>query len=222
MNNIYIKNIKKTYNDSIIVLKDINLNINQGDFISIIGPSGSGKTTLLNIIATLDNFDSGQYFFQKRNINNLKENEKNIFRNKNIGFIHQFHYLIPELTTLENTILPLLINNNKFKDSVKIATNLLTEFNLVKKINTKTKLLSGGEQQRISIARAMINSPPLIIADEMTGNLDEQNSNKVFDFFIDKAKAKNQTIIFVTHNIKLANKADIKYKLEKGVLQQYK
>ena len=222
MNNIIeIKNLKKSYGSNIHILKNINFTVNKGDFISIIGPSGSGKTTLLNIIGILDTFNAGQYFFNKVDTKILQENEKNIFRNKNIGFIHQFHYLIPELSTIENVILPMLIGNYDYNESVKKAEELLNEFNLSDRINSKTKLLSGGEQQRVSIARAMINSPDLIIADEMTGNLDEESSDNIFDFFIEKANIKNQTIIFVTHNIKLADKAKLKYKLENGRLDKY-
>jgi len=223
MNNlIEIKNLIKSYdNSNINVLKNINLIVNRGDFISIIGPSGSGKTTLLNIIGILDTFNNGQYFFNNIDAKNLHEKDKNIFRNRNIGFIHQYHYLIPELTTIENVILPMLIANYDYNESIKKAEILLNEFNLKDKINSKTKLLSGGEQQRVSIARAMINSPDLIIADEMTGNLDEENSNNIFEFFVEKASIKKQTIIFVTHNIKLAGKAKLKYKLENGILQKY-
>ena len=222
MNNlINISNLKKSYNHkySINILTNINLIVNKSDIISIIGPSGSGKTTLLNIIGTLDNFDSGNYFFKKININSLKEKDKNQFRNKNIGFIHQFHHLIPELSTLENIIMPSLIGNNNYNDSTIKAKNLLDEFNLTNRMNLKSKFLSGGEKQRASIARAMINSPDLIIADEMTGNLDEKNSNDIFNFFIKTAIKKNQTVIYVTHNLKLANKAKKKYILEKGFLE---
>ena len=153
MNNIIeIKNLKKSYGSNIHILKNINFTVNKGDFISIIGPSGSGKTTLLNIIGILDTFNGGQYFFNKVDTKILQENEKNIFRNKNIGFIHQFHYLIPELSTIENVILPILIGNYDYNKSVKKAEELLNEFNLSDRINSKTKLLSGGEQQRVSIA----------------------------------------------------------------------
>ena len=208
MNNIIeIKNLKKSYGSNIHILKNINFTVNKGDFISIIGPSGSGKTTLLNIIGILDTFNGGQYFFNKVDPKILQENEKN--------------NLIPELSTIENVILPMLIGNYDYNESVKKAEELLNEFNLSDRINSKTKLLSGGEQQRVSIARAMINSPDLIIADEMTGNLDEESSDNIFDFFIEKANIKNQTIIFVTHNIKLAGKAKLKYKLENGILEKY-
>ena len=223
MNNlININKIIKSYTNNVNVINSVDFAVNEGDFISIIGPSGSGKTTFLNIIGVLDNFNSGKYFFRDYDILKLKDREKDIFRNKNIGFIHQFHYLIPELTTIENVILPLLISNYNYKESIVRAKLLLDEFGLIEKISLKSKFLSGGEQQRVSIARAMINSPSLIIADEMTGNLDDKNSDYIFNFFVDKAKNLNQTIIFVTHNIKLANRAHIKYKLENGTLEQYK
>lgn len=225
MNNVIkINKLNKTFyqvNQVIKVLHNINLEINHGDFISIIGPSGSGKTTLLNIIGTLDNYSEGKYLFDNIDIKKLKEKEKNFFRNKNIGFIHQFHYLIPELSPLENVILPLLISGLNIKESKIKGESLLIDFGLKDRINLKTKYLSGGEQQRISIARAMINNPILLIADEMTGNLDEKNSKNIFEFFIEKANLNNQTIIFVTHNNKLATKAKNKYRLENFSLTQY-
>ena len=222
MNNfIDLRNIIKSYNDEIKILNNINFSVNQSDLISIIGPSGSGKTSLLNIIGSLDGFNSGTYQFNNIDVLKLKEKEKNKFRNKNIGFIHQFHYLIPELTSLENIILPLLISNLSLKDSIEIGHTYLKEFNLENRKNIKSNLLSGGEQQRVSIARAMINSPSLILADEMTGNLDEKNSELIFEFFINKIKQNQQTLIFVTHNNKLANIAKVKYKLENGSLERY-
>ena len=222
MNNfIDLRNIIKSYNDEIKILNNINFSVNQSDLISIIGPSGSGKTSLLNIIGSLDSFNSGTYQFNNIDVLKLKEKEKNKFRNKNIGFIHQFHYLIPELTSLENIILPLLISNLSLKDSIEIGHTYLKEFKLEDRKNIKSNLLSGGEQQRVSIARAMINSPSLILADEMTGNLDEKNSELIFEFFINKIKQNQQTLIFVTHNNKLANIAKVKYKLENGSLERY-
>ena len=222
MNNLIdLKNIIKSYNDEIKILNNINFSVNQSDLISIIGPSGSGKTSLLNIIGSLDGFNSGTYQFNNIDVLKLKEKEKNKFRNKNIGFIHQFHYLIPELTSLENIILPLLISNLSLKDSIEIGHTYLKEFKLEDRKNIKSNLLSGGEQQRVSIARAMINSPSLILADEMTGNLDEKNSELIFEFFINKIKQNQQTLIFVTHNNKLANIAKVKYKLENGSLERY-
>ena len=221
---IKINNISKSFyynNQKIDVLKNINLNIKKEDFISIIGPSGSGKTTLLNIIGTLDDFDSGEYFFKNNNIIHLNESQKNVFRNINVGFIHQFHYLIPELTTLENIILPELISGKKTGESINNAKSLLKDFGLNDKIDVKSKLLSGGEQQRISIARSMINKPDIIIADEMTGNLDEKNTIDIFNFFLKQIKKNKQTLIFVTHNNQLASKAKIKYSLENGTLNQY-
>ena len=222
MNNfIDLRNIIKSYNDEIKILNNINFSVNQSDLISIIGPSCSGKTSLLNIIGSLDGFNSGTYQFNNIDVLKLKEKEKNKFRNKNIGFIHQFHYLIPELTSLENIILPLLISNLSLKDSIEIGHTYLKEFKLEDRKNIKSNLLSGGEQQRVSIARAMINSPSLILADEMTGNLDEKNSELIFEFFINKIKQNQQTLIFVTHNNKLANIAKVKYKLENGSLERY-
>ena len=225
MNNLIdISNLKKSYhqdNFDVNVLKKINLKVNRGDFISIIGPSGSGKTTLLNILGTIDKFDDGQYFFNNENIKKFNESNIDRFRNENIGFVHQFHYLINELTTVENTILPLLILGKTIQSATNEAKKLLIEFGLEDKINSKIKYLSGGEQQRVAIARSMINNPNLIIADEMTGNLDEKQSESIIEFFLEQAKIKKQTIIFVTHNKNLALKANKKYQLENGILINY-
>lgn len=217
MNNLIdISNLKKSYhqdNFDVDVLKKINLKVNRGDFISIIGPSGSGKTTLLNILGTLDKFDDGQYFFNNENIKKFNESNIDRFRNENIGFVHQFHYLINELTTVENTILPLLILGKTIQSATNEAKKLLIEFGLEEKINSKIKYLSGGEQQRVAIARSMINNPNLIIADEMTGNLDEKTAENVFNFFIKTIKNNDQTLIFVTHNKNYSKKADILYEI---------
>ncbi|PPR46546.1 MAG: putative ABC transporter ATP-binding protein YknY [Alphaproteobacteria bacterium MarineAlpha5_Bin9] len=221
-NLINIEDLIKKYkykNESLLILNKINLKINYGDIISIKGPSGVGKTTLLNILGLLDSFDAGNFSFDNTNVTSLNDIKKNHFRNRNIGFIHQFFHLIPELNVIENVALPNLIYGNNKNESFKMATNLIKYFGLNERKLFKPNYLSGGEQQRVSIARALINKPKLIIADEMTGNLDEKTSDEIFDFFINEVKKNNQTLIFATHNNNYAEKANIKLTLTKGKIE---
>ena len=216
-NLISVNKLFKSYshrNIKIPILKNINLTIKENDIISISGPSGVGKSTLLNILGLLDIFDSGSFYFDKKSVRDLSKNEKNLFRNEKIGFVHQFFYLIPELTVLENVAITNMIKTNNKNASYSYAKYLLELFKLENRINFKPSYLSGGEQQRVAIARALINKPKLLIADEMTGNLDENTANDIFDFFITEIKKNNQTLIYATHNIEYANKAMEKYKLK--------
>ena len=218
MNNTVIKisKLDKNYyqnKNSINILKDINFDVKKGDIVSIIGPSGSGKSTLLNILGLLDSDFLGNYFFLNKDIKTLTYNQKNIIRNKSIGFVHQFFHLIPELNVLENLCLPALINHNDYIESQKISREILANFGLRDKIFSKPTNLSGGEKQRVAIARALINNPEIIFADEMTGNLDQKTSDFVFDFFLDKIKSNYKSLIYVTHNNEYAKKADFAYKI---------
>ena len=220
---ISINNLSKEFlvnNNKICILKNINFNIFKGDVISISGPSGSGKSTLLNILGLLDSVFNGNYDFLNFNVNLLKSNEKNIIRNKSIGFVHQFFYLIPELTVLENVILPNLILNNDIKKSNDLAKEIIVNCGLENQMHSKPTYLSGGEQQRVAIARALINNPELIIADEMTGNLDEKTADTVFEFFLEKISFNNQTLIYVTHNSKYAKKARKAFEISNNHIHQ--
>jgi ABC-type lipoprotein export system ATPase subunit len=220
-NLVKINNLKKSYkyNDlNFLVLEKTKLEINEGDIVSIIGPSGVGKTTLLNIIGLLDSYDSGEYYFNKLEVLKLNNKIKNKFRNELIGFVHQFFHLIPELSVLENVSLPQMIKGISKKESTDYAKFLLETFGLKDRINFKPLYLSGGEQQRVSIARALINKPKLLIADEMTGNLDESSADEIFEFFINEIKKNKQALIYATHNIKYANIANKKLKLSHGNL----
>ena len=213
---ISIYSLSKEYtsnNNSIVILKDISFELYQGDIISIVGPSGSGKSTFLNILGLLDSSFKGQYNFLNKNIKNISNDEKNIIRNDSIGFVHQFFHLIPELNILENVTLPNLIQCNKVSDSIKKAKSILISFDLQDKIHSKPYNLSGGEKQRVAIARALINKPSIIIADEMTGNLDEKISDSIFEFFLEQIRINNQSLIYVTHNKHYAMQANIKYKI---------
>ncbi len=208
---ITIQNLSKEFiinKNKTCILQDINFKVYKGDVISISGPSGSGKSTFLNILGLLDSTFTGSYEFLNHNVNILKYNEKNNIRNKSIGFVHQFFYLIPELTVLENVSLPNLILNNSMKKTINIAKEILINCGLENQMYSKPIYLSGGEQQRVAIARALINNPDLIIADEMTGNLDEKTADTIFDFFMEKISSNNQTLIYVTHNLKYARKAN--------------
>jgi len=216
---VKISNLRKTYkynNLRFSILDKAQLNIKKNEIISIIGPSGVGKTTLLNIIGLLDSFDSGDYFFDNYEVTKLNNKKKNRFRNEFIGFVHQFFYLIPELTVLENVALPKMIKGNSKLESIEYGKFLLEKFGLKDRINFKPLYLSGGEQQRVSIARALVNKPKLLIADEMTGNLDEETADEIFDFFINEIQKNKQTLIYATHNIKYADRAYKKLKLSRG------
>ena len=216
---IKIKNLTKKYkysNNYFTVLENLNLEIFNSQVISIVGPSGVGKTTLLNIIGLLDSFNSGEYYFNDFDVTKLNVKSQNNFRNKFIGFVHQFFHLIPELSVIENVALPKMIMGNNKSESIKEADLLLNTFGLIERRDFKPSLLSGGEQQRVSIARALINKPKLVIADEMTGNLDENTADEIFEFFLNEIKKNKQTAIFATHNKKFADQANKKLELTQG------
>jgi ABC-type lipoprotein export system ATPase subunit len=215
---ISLKNFSKIYNSrgsEIKILNNINFEISKGETISIQGPSGSGKSTFLNILGLLDSNFDGYYSFNDQDVDKLNLNQKSELRNNSIGFVHQFFHLIPELTVLENIALPRMIKTNLRKESFRSAISLINKFNLSDRANFKPLKLSGGEQQRVAIARSLINNPQLVIADEMTGNLDEENADLIFDFFLNQIKVSNSSLIYVTHNHKYAEKADIQFKIQK-------
>tara|TARA_B100000579_G_scaffold437383_1_gene466493 strand:+ start:1165 stop:1845 length:681 start_codon:yes stop_codon:yes gene_type:complete len=223
MNNlIKIKNLNKkfklTNNENLLIFENLNLNINKNSITSIIGPSGCGKSTLLNILGLLDSSYSGDYIFNNQNINKMGNSNLSRVRNRNIGFIHQFFYLIPELSVLENIKLPALINNSNDFLITKNAIKLLEVLEISEKKNMKPNLLSGGEQQRVAIARSLINTPELILADEMTGNLDESTSDEIILFFLNFVKKNNLSLIYVTHNPRYADMADFQYELKNKTL----
>ena len=215
---ILVKNISKTYNNKKVVNK-IDLNVKKGEIISIIGPSGAGKTTLLNLISTLDLPDKNNDSIIKINdVNVLSLNDKNLskFRNTQIGFIFQFHELLPEFTALENVIIPAIIKGENKNISINKAKNLLKTLGLLSVINQFPSQLSGGEQQRVAVARALINDPKVIFADEPSGNLDSKSSDLLHKLFFDLRDKLNITFIIVTHNKKLSNMTDRKLNLVDG------
>ena len=203
---IEIKNLFKSY-DNQIVLSNLSLVIKKGDFISIVGPSGAGKTTLLNILGTIDSFDKNDkssLIFEKTDLSKLNDYELSLFRNKKIGFIFQFHQLLPELTARENILLPSMIgklDSNKSLDNLNKLSSIL---DINKILDKKPEFLSGGEKQRVAVARALINNPSLLLADEPTGNLDSDNAKKIQELFKKINKELGVTIVLVTHNEKFS------------------
>ena len=215
---INIEHLNKSYslkNSNLLILENINFELQESSVVSVMGPSGCGKSTFLNIIGLLDSEFEGKYDLLNKNAINLSVYEKNLLRNNSIGFVHQFFHLIPELTVLENIALPKMIQTNNTKESIVSAKYLIEKFGLTERINFKPLNLSGGEQQRVAIARALINNPQIIIADEMTGNLDEETSDTIFDFFLNEIRINKKSLIYVTHNEKYAKKADIRYVISK-------
>lgn len=204
---IQISNINKSYG-SLHVLKDISLTIRKGEIMAIVGPSGAGKTTLLHIVSTLDSADSGTIRYDEEDINSLSDNKKSSFRNKNIGFVFQFHQLLPEFTALENVMMPALIGGVSKKEAEKRAKSLLEELGLGSRMDHKPSELSGGEKQRVAVARALINSPEVVFADEPTGSLDSKNRDELQQIFCDLRQRHNQTFVIVTHDSSLASIAD--------------
>jgi len=212
---IIAEGINKSFGE-LKVLDNINLHLERGKVVSNVGRSGAGKTTLLQILGTMSNPDSGRIVIDGTEISSLKERKLAMFRNQNIGFVFQFHQLLPEFTALENVYLPaLLANKNKWKSEAR-AKELLEYMNLGHRLHHKPNEMSGGEQQRVAIARALINSPKVIFADEPTGNLDSKNKDELHDLFFDLRDKFGQTFIIVTHDMKMADMSDRIVAMEDG------
>ena len=211
-------NINKTY-DELTVLKGINLEIQSGEIVAIVGPSGAGKTTLLQIIGTLDKpdqMDNSSLIINSIDVKRMNQSSFASFRNQYLGFIFQFHELLPEFTALENVCIPGWIGKRKQKELKRSAEELLSLIGLSDRIHHKPQELSGGEQQRVAVARALINQPKIIFADEPSGNLDTENANALHKLFFDIRKKFGTTFVIVTHNDSLANMADRKIILRDG------
>tara|TARA_B100001750_G_scaffold65369_1_gene51902 strand:+ start:318 stop:1007 length:690 start_codon:yes stop_codon:yes gene_type:complete len=220
-NILELKNIHKNFRlgeDDIEVLNGIEISIQQGETFAIVGPSGSGKTTLLQIIGLLDSPTSGELYVRGESPKDLNDKSKSRLRNEFFGFIYQFHHLLNEFTALENTMMPLLIREQTTKEARTRAQNLLIRIGLEHRINHKPHELSGGECQRVAVARALVTSPSLILADEPTGNLDPETADRVFDSFLDLNRSLNTSLIMVTHNQELAKRMDKVYELNFGKL----
>lgn len=204
---------------SLEVLKGIDLEINRGEIVSIVGPSGAGKTTLLQIMGTLDKPDSGNVLIDGTNVNRMKEKALSAFRNKKIGFVFQFHQLLPEFTALENVMIPAFIAGVSAKEAENRALEILQFMGLTERATHKPNELSGGEKQRIAVARALINNPAVILADEPSGSLDTHNKEELHQLFFDLRNRFGQTFAIVTHDEGLANITDRTIHMVDGVIQ---
>jgi lipoprotein-releasing system ATP-binding protein len=207
---IKVINLSKSFNNQ-LVLDNISIEIKKGDFISIVGPSGAGKTTFLNILGTIDEYDKNpktSILFNNIDITNLDDDKLSSFRNKEIGFIFQFHQLLPELTAQENILLPTMIGKRSEKESLDNLMKLSSILEINHILNKKPEFISGGEKQRVAVARALINSPSILLADEPTGNLDSKNAEKIQKLFKKINKELNITIVLVTHNKAFSKIAD--------------
>ena len=210
-----IDNITKSYG-TLKVLDHVSLTVNQGELVSIVGASGAGKTTLLQIIGTLDRPDSGTILYDNTDVTKLKDRELARFRNEHIGFVFQFHNLLPEFTALENVCMPAFIKGTPQKQAEAEAMELMSFLNIDNRASHKPAQLSGGEQQRVAVARALINQPSVVLADEPSGNLDSRHARELHQLFFLLRDRYNQTFIIVTHNEELANMADRKITLKDG------
>lgn len=215
---IEIKGIKKSFG-KLEVLKGIDLNIGKGEVVSIVGPSGAGKTTLLQIIGTLDSADSGSIIIDGTDVSKLNKKKLADFRNKHIGFVFQFHQLLPEFTAIENVMIPAFISGMSKKEAKKRAEELLFFLGLTERAQHKPNELSGGEKQRVAVARALVNNPAIILADEPSGSLDTKNKKELHQLFFELRDKFGQTFVIVTHDEQLASTTDRTIKMKDGMLE---
>lgn len=211
-----VKAFATTKETKLEILKSISLEIMEGKITLIVGASGAGKSTLLHLLGGLDRPDNGKIFYNSENILSYSDDKLAKFRNKNIGFVFQFHHLLPEFTAVENAAIPQMILGNSFKHSFERANNLLAEVGLIERKDHKPAELSGGEQQRVAVARALANDPSIILADEPTGNLDSANSQIIFDLIIQLNSKYNKTFVIVTHNKEMLEIANHVYEMKDG------
>lgn len=219
-----LKHLEKYYQETgtkLHIIRDLSFNIEKGEFVTILGRSGSGKSTLLNLIGLLDRADAGEIILGGKLLSSMNEIEKNKLRNEFLGFVFQFHYLLPEFTALENVMLPAMLAKKLKKEEIeKRAIELLISVGLGERLQHKPNQLSGGEKQRVAIAKALINQPKLLLADEPTGNLDEETSETIFKIFKEINEKYGQTIIVVTHSRELAKISSRQIYLKKGMLEE--
>ena len=216
---IKVEQIHKSFG-SLEVLKGIDLEVKKGEIVSIVGPSGAGKTTLLMIMGTLDKADSGKVFIENSDLSKLNERKLADFRNKNIGFVFQFHQLLPEFSALENVMIPALIGNDVRSDAEKRAKELLDMMRLADRMGHKPNELSGGEKQRVAVARALINNPLVVFADEPSGSLDSENKHELHSLFFELRNNLNQTFVIVTHDEGLASITDRTIHMKDGQIMK--
>ncbi len=217
---IVTSGIYKSY-DSLQVLKGIDLKINKGEIVSIVGASGAGKSTLLHILGTLDRADKGQVTIDNVMVSGLSAKKLSQFRNMKIGFVFQSHHLLPEFTAIENVMMPALIGGVSKSEAHKKGEHLLNVLGLSQRIQHRPGELSGGEQQRVAVARALINQPAVVFADEPSGNLDSESAKSLHELFFSLRESMNQTFVIVTHNETLANMADRKVVMKDGMIVEY-
>lgn len=226
MNNhiLHLEHVDKYYEETgkkLHIIRDLSFSVEKGEFVTILGRSGSGKSTLLNLIGLLDKADAGLFTLGGKDLSKISEEEKNILRNEFLGFVFQFHYLLPEFTALENVMLPAMLSKKKTRQEIEErAKELLESLGLGERLEHKPNQLSGGEKQRVAIARALINNPSLLLADEPTGNLDEETSETIFEIFREINEKYGQTIIVVTHSRELAKISSRQIYLKKGSLEE--
>ncbi|REJ80437.1 MAG: ABC transporter ATP-binding protein [Bacteroidetes bacterium] len=214
---IIAKDISKSY-EALSVLKDVSLEIKKGEIVSIVGPSGAGKSTLLHILGTLDRPDNGKVMIDGTEITSMNSKSLSAFRNKKIGFVFQSHHLLPEFSAIENIMLPAMIAGQKPATIREKARELMKILGIDKRESNRPSELSGGEQQRVAVARALINDPAVVFADEPSGNLDSANAKSLHNLFFSLRDSLNQTFVIVTHSEELANMSDRKLHIEDGVL----
>jgi len=212
---IIAKNIHKAFKE-LEILKGVDLEIRSGEVVSIVGSSGAGKTSLLSILGTLDRPNAGELYYDGQDVFKWNDKKLSAFRNQNIGFVFQFHQLLPEFTALENVCIPAWIAGKGKKETEVRAMELLDTFGLKERVRHKPSELSGGEQQRVAVARALINKPRVVLADEPSGNLDSENARELHQLFFKLRKELNQTFVIVTHNTELAEMADRKLQMKDG------
>ncbi len=217
-----VNNLVKSYLDAegkLEILKGIDLTVNKAETLAITGKSGSGKSTLLHVLGMLDDYDDGGIFYFGEKLSSKHKNI-NEFRNKTIGFIFQFHYLLADFTAVENVAMPHFLLTKNYKESVRKANELLTKMDIANRAEHYPNQLSGGEQQRVAVARALINDPEIVFADEPTGNLDKEHSNELLDIIFNLNLTNEQTFVLVTHDQQIADKMQSHYRLENGLLQK--
>ncbi len=214
---IQASNLHKYYG-GLHILRDVSVAIEKGEVVSIVGPSGAGKSTLLHILGTLDRADKGKILYEGNDVFQLPDKKLGIFRNQHIGFVFQFHHLLPEFTAIENVSIPAHIGKKDIKETQERAIELLSYLGLKNRLDHKPSELSGGEQQRVAVARALINDPKVVLADEPSGNLDSDSAKELHRLFFQLREKFNQTFVIVTHNAELANLADRKLTMKDGMM----
>jgi lipoprotein-releasing system ATP-binding protein len=220
-----VRNLFKSFENqsaTIDILKGVNIDLNAGETLAVVGASGIGKSTLLHILGTLERPDSGTYFFKDNDIFLLNQTKLAKFRNETIGFVFQFHYLLPEFSALENTMMPALIKGLSKNKAREIAAGMLERVGLKDRLNSKASTLSGGEQQRVALARSLVLKPAILLADEPTGNLDKQNSGYIHNLLMELNSELNMTLIVVTHNMELASYMSRRMTIVDGLLIELK